>query len=167
MPVAIPQNVPTGAQQSSRRRTMTWLGTAMSSSMMLPRRSQRALRFTSASGASSRVTRRKMIPQTNQKKTVRMIMLAKPPPLVSCPGGSGRKKFMMRSRNEKRLKAPSVKMAQSIEKTPARKRFARKNAVTMTGIFTGRRAGRRRSLISIGSSSNNAWPASSMASQSQ
>ena len=44
MPVAMPQKVPTGAQQSSRRRTMTWLGTAMMSSRMLPRRSQLLLR---------------------------------------------------------------------------------------------------------------------------
>jgi len=28
MPVAMPQKVPMGAQQSSRRRMMTWLGTA-------------------------------------------------------------------------------------------------------------------------------------------
>jgi hypothetical protein len=52
IPVAIPQNVPMGAQQSSRRRTMTWLGTATSSSRMLPRSSQRVARLSSASGSS-------------------------------------------------------------------------------------------------------------------
>ena len=45
MPVAMPQNVPRGAQQSPRRRTMMWLGTATSSSRMLPRRSQRGAAF--------------------------------------------------------------------------------------------------------------------------
>ena len=50
MPVAMSQKVPAGAQQSSRRRTITWLGTAMRSSRMLPRSSQRVTRVRMRSG---------------------------------------------------------------------------------------------------------------------
>ena len=87
MPVAIPQNVPTGAQQSSRRRTMTWLGTATMSSRMLPRNNQRVMRLTSASGSSALVARRKMTAHTSQN-TSRGIS----PPKTVCqlsPGQAG------------------------------------------------------------------------------
>src|ERR1039458_6618673 len=73
MPVAMPQNVPTGAQQSSRRRTMMWLGTATRSSRMLPRSSQRVARFSSESGSSDLAKLRKMTNQMSQKaRTVMM-----------------------------------------------------------------------------------------------
>ena len=58
-------------------------------------------------------------------------------------------------------------MAQRIEKIPANSRFARKNVVTMTGIFSGRRAGSRRSAMLIGSSSKRNCPPASTPSQTQ
>ena len=46
MPVMIPKLVTMGAEQSWRRRTMTWQGTTTNSSKMLPRSSQDVTRFT-------------------------------------------------------------------------------------------------------------------------
>ena len=70
MPVVMPQNVPAGAQQSPRRRTMIWLGTATRSSRMLPRRSQRVLRLSRECGSSDLAKLRKMTAQMIQKASL-------------------------------------------------------------------------------------------------
>jgi hypothetical protein len=155
MPVAMPQNVPAGAQQSSRRRTMTWLGTATMSSRMLPRSSQRVARLSSASGSSDFAKLRKTNCPYQSRKIAesedarcRLLM----PTRISFHFGEfSWSRFGECASSEQRVVAKNGKR----QKIPARNKFARKNAVTMTGIFSGRRAGSRRSAMLMGSNRSN------------